>query len=158
MSVTSHNVGLPALEVRRPECTGYLLKIGDRHKTWRRRYCILKDACLYYYKNMNSLNALGKCLCVCVRLGITTRPSLSTTVPWMTPASAITITQTSSLHLFSICVGVGGAVFVCVLMLCYRNNFASVLLQVFTCVFQSIYVLIYFKLLIFVCMNQRRCY
>ncbi|KAK7487354.1 hypothetical protein BaRGS_00021443 [Batillaria attramentaria] len=59
VSVSSHNVSLPALEVRRPECTGYLLKIGHRHKTWRRRYCVLKDACLYYYKNMNSLSALG---------------------------------------------------------------------------------------------------
>ena len=60
MSVSSHNVGLPALEVRRPECTGYLLKVGNRRKTWHRRYCILKDACLYYYKNMNSLSALGQ--------------------------------------------------------------------------------------------------
>ena len=60
MSVSSHNVGLPALEVRRPECTGYLLKVGNRRKTWQRRYCILKDACLYYYKNMNSLSALGQ--------------------------------------------------------------------------------------------------
>ena len=60
MSVSSHNVGLPALEVRRPECTGYLLKVGNRHKTWKRRYFILKDACLYYYRNMNSLSALGQ--------------------------------------------------------------------------------------------------
>ncbi|PVD32691.1 hypothetical protein C0Q70_08136 [Pomacea canaliculata] len=59
LSVSSHNVGLPALEVRRPECSGYLQKVGNRHKTWRRRYCILKDACLYYYKSMNSLSALG---------------------------------------------------------------------------------------------------
>lgn len=59
VSVSSHNVGLPALEVRRPECTGYLLKVGHRHKRWRRRYCVLKDACLYYYKNVNCLSALG---------------------------------------------------------------------------------------------------
>lgn len=59
VSVSSHNVSLPALEVRRPECTGYLLKVGNRHRTWRRRYCVLKDACLYYFKNMNSLSALG---------------------------------------------------------------------------------------------------
>lgn len=59
VSVSSHNVGLPALEVRRPECTGYLLKVGQRHRSWRRRYCVLKDACVYYYKNMHSLSALG---------------------------------------------------------------------------------------------------
>ncbi|XP_076456605.1 uncharacterized protein LOC143290924 [Babylonia areolata] len=59
VSVSSHNVGLPALDIRRPECTGYLLKVGNRRKTWHRRYCVLKDACLYYYKNMNSLSALG---------------------------------------------------------------------------------------------------
>ena len=60
VSVSSHNVGLPALEVRNPNCTGYLLKVGHRHRTWHRRYCVLKDACLYYYKNMHSLSALGQ--------------------------------------------------------------------------------------------------
>ncbi|KAL8602716.1 hypothetical protein ACOMHN_062930 [Nucella lapillus] len=59
VSVSSHNVGIPALDIRRPECTGHLLKVGNRRKTWQRRYCVLKDACLYYYKTMHSLSALG---------------------------------------------------------------------------------------------------
>ena len=61
MDVTSHNVGLPALEVRKSECSGYLLKCGRTTKTWQKRYCILKDACIYYYKNMYSPRAQGNC-------------------------------------------------------------------------------------------------
>lgn len=76
LSVSSHNVGLPALEVRRPECSGYLQKVGNRHKTWRRRYCILKDACLYYYKSMNSLSALGKFFISCLSLLCTASKSM----------------------------------------------------------------------------------
>ena len=59
MDVTSHNVGLPALEVRNSECSGNLLKCGRTTKTWQKRYCILKDACIYYYKNMYSPRAQG---------------------------------------------------------------------------------------------------
>ncbi|XP_060066149.1 uncharacterized protein LOC132546453 [Ylistrum balloti] len=59
MDITSHNVGLPALEIRRAECTGYLRKSNKAMKNWNKRYCVLKDACLYYYKSMNSQNAQG---------------------------------------------------------------------------------------------------
>ncbi|CAL1540441.1 unnamed protein product [Lymnaea stagnalis] len=59
LSVSSHNVSLPALDIRRPECTGFLGKLSPSHRHWRRRYCVLKDACVYYYKDTNSLNALG---------------------------------------------------------------------------------------------------
>lgn len=62
MDVTSHNVGLPALEVRKPECSGYLLKCARTTKAWQKRYCILKDACIYYYKNMYSPRAQGTVL------------------------------------------------------------------------------------------------
>jgi tripartite motif-containing protein 2/3 len=61
MDVTSHNVGLPALEVRNSECSGTLLKCGRTTKTWQKRYCILRDACIYYYKNMYSPRAQGNC-------------------------------------------------------------------------------------------------
>lgn len=60
MDVTSHNVGLPALEVRKPECSGSLMKCARATKTWQKRYCVLKDACIYYYKNMYSPRAQGK--------------------------------------------------------------------------------------------------
>ncbi|XP_071143512.1 uncharacterized protein [Mytilus edulis] len=59
MDVTSHNVGLPALEVRKPECSGSLMKCARATKTWQKRYCVLKDACIYYYKNMYSPRAQG---------------------------------------------------------------------------------------------------
>ncbi|KAH9489982.1 hypothetical protein Btru_035438 [Bulinus truncatus] len=59
LSVSSHNVSLPALDVRKPECTGFLGKLSPSRRHWRRRYCVLKDACVYYYKEMDSLSALG---------------------------------------------------------------------------------------------------
>ncbi|XP_055872350.1 uncharacterized protein LOC106073904 [Biomphalaria glabrata] len=59
LSVSSHNVSLPALDIRRPECTGFLGKLSPSRRHWRKRYCILKDACVYYYKDVNSLSALG---------------------------------------------------------------------------------------------------
>ena len=34
-----------------PEREGWLIKQGGRIKTWKRRYCILTDSCLYYFKN-----------------------------------------------------------------------------------------------------------
>ncbi|XP_041361351.1 uncharacterized protein LOC121377434 [Gigantopelta aegis] len=75
LEVSSHNVGLPALEIRRPECTGYLVKCSPRYKTSKKRYCVLKDACLYYYKNMNSFSAQG----IAHLHGYTINPSYNTT-------------------------------------------------------------------------------
>ncbi|RUS87758.1 hypothetical protein EGW08_004504, partial [Elysia chlorotica] len=59
LSVSSHNVGLPALDIRRPECTGNLMKMKPSSRSWCKRYCVLKDACMYYYKDVNSYRALG---------------------------------------------------------------------------------------------------
>ncbi|BFZ21225.1 hypothetical protein BsWGS_24264 [Bradybaena similaris] len=59
LSVSSHNVGLPALHIMKPECAGFLGKLSPSKRTWRRRYCILKDACVYYYKDKTSVSALG---------------------------------------------------------------------------------------------------
>lgn len=60
LTVSSHNVGLPALSIRDPECHGSLHKQSNRHRHWQRRYCVLKDACLYYYLEHNSSTAQGK--------------------------------------------------------------------------------------------------
>lgn len=62
MDVTASNVGLPALDIKKPDCFGYLSKCGRTVRTWRKRYCVLKDACIYYYKNINSSSAQGKIL------------------------------------------------------------------------------------------------
>lgn len=59
LDISSHNVGLPALSIKNPDCHGYLTKMGNNRKTWRRRYCVLKDACLYYYVDVTSSTAKG---------------------------------------------------------------------------------------------------
>ncbi|ELT89405.1 hypothetical protein CAPTEDRAFT_139153, partial [Capitella teleta] len=59
LDVSSHNVGLPALSIKSPDCHGYLTKIGNSYKTWKRRYCVLKDACLYYYVDSTASTAKG---------------------------------------------------------------------------------------------------
>lgn len=59
LDVSSHNVGLPALSIKDPDCHGYLTKLGNHIKTWKRRYCVLKDACLYYYFSSSSATAKG---------------------------------------------------------------------------------------------------
>jgi hypothetical protein len=34
-----------------PDYSGWLKKQGDKYKTWKSRYCILKGVYLYYFKN-----------------------------------------------------------------------------------------------------------
>ena len=60
LDISSHNVGLSALSIKQPDCHGYLTKMGNRRKNWKRRYCVLKDACLYYYLDVNSTTAQGR--------------------------------------------------------------------------------------------------
>ena len=52
-------MSIPALSIRDAECHGWLYKQGGNHKNWKRRYCVLKDKCLYYYKEMTDQTALG---------------------------------------------------------------------------------------------------
>uniref|UniRef100_A0A1Y1MMJ7 PDZ domain-containing protein n=2 Tax=Photinus pyralis TaxID=7054 RepID=A0A1Y1MMJ7_PHOPY len=40
-----------------PDCFGYLMRLG--HTSSNRRYCILKDGCLYFYYDIHSQNAFG---------------------------------------------------------------------------------------------------
>ncbi|KAK5640770.1 hypothetical protein RI129_009317 [Pyrocoelia pectoralis] len=40
-----------------PDCFGYLMRMGQ--KSSNRRYCILKDGCLYFYYDTHSQNAFG---------------------------------------------------------------------------------------------------
>lgn len=54
-----HNVGIPALSIVDPDCHGYIWKRGEIHKTWKRRYAVLKDGSLYYYKEMADTTAIG---------------------------------------------------------------------------------------------------
>lgn len=54
-----HNVSIPALSIRDPDCHGYLYKQGNSYKIWRRRYFVLKNGFLYYYTDMSNTVALG---------------------------------------------------------------------------------------------------
>ncbi len=54
-----HNVSIPALSIIDPDCHGYLWKQGYSHKSWKKRYSVLKNGCLYYYQDMSETVALG---------------------------------------------------------------------------------------------------
>ena len=59
MGSSAHNVSAPALSIRDPDCHGWLFKQGFHHKSWKRRYCVLKSGCLYYYLDMTDQTAKG---------------------------------------------------------------------------------------------------
>lgn len=56
---TSHNISLSALSIKDPDCHGWLYKQGHSLRTWRRRYCVLKDHQLFYYGKMSHTTAYG---------------------------------------------------------------------------------------------------
>ncbi|BES94582.1 Hypothetical protein domain [Nesidiocoris tenuis] len=57
---SSKCLAAPPTKIVRPDCAGTLSTlVHHRGKTWKRRFCILKDACLYFYTDINAENALG---------------------------------------------------------------------------------------------------
>ena len=42
-----------------PDHQGYLTKEGGKHKSWRKRWFILADNCLYYFKSPSDKEPLG---------------------------------------------------------------------------------------------------
>lgn len=59
LDISNRNLKLAASAVQQPDCFGYLMKLGHKWKAWKRRYCVLKDACLYIYQDGSSDAALG---------------------------------------------------------------------------------------------------
>lgn len=41
------------------DCQGHLQKLDGHSKSWKKRFCILSDACLYLYVDKESESALG---------------------------------------------------------------------------------------------------
>ena len=41
------------------DCRGFLLKLDGRSKTWKKRFCVLCDACLYLYVDKEAHSAIG---------------------------------------------------------------------------------------------------
>ena len=42
------------------DCRGFLLKLDGRSKTWKKRFCVLCDACLYLYVDKEAHSAIGR--------------------------------------------------------------------------------------------------
>jgi len=58
-SRTGSRINVAVEELTRPSYQGYLSKQGGRVQSWKRRYCVLQDFCLYYFKTPKDLTALG---------------------------------------------------------------------------------------------------
>lgn len=56
---------MPPSQIQRPDCFGYLSKQQERARKsssptgWSRRYCVLKDAALYFYDDVDAERAFG---------------------------------------------------------------------------------------------------
>ncbi|XP_042216427.1 uncharacterized protein LOC121862321 isoform X2 [Homarus americanus] len=59
MEISSRRVQQAPASITSPDCFGFLHKLGARWHQWKRRYCVLKDACLYLYHDTDATQAIG---------------------------------------------------------------------------------------------------
>ncbi|XP_070395205.1 serine-rich adhesin for platelets-like isoform X2 [Dermacentor albipictus] len=59
MDTVVSNMHSPCGSLADPDCQGYLCKLSQQWKSWKKRFLVLKDACLYFYKDRNAPVAVG---------------------------------------------------------------------------------------------------
>ena len=60
MDMSRQKMKMTPLDFVNADCQGYLQKLDGHSKSWKKRFCILSDACLYLYVDKESESALGK--------------------------------------------------------------------------------------------------
>jgi hypothetical protein len=60
LEASIRNLKLSPSAILRSDCVGFLMKLTPKFRSWMKRYCVLKDACLYLYQDSNSKTAIGE--------------------------------------------------------------------------------------------------
>jgi hypothetical protein len=56
LSFRTHLQGISVASLPNPDKDGYLTKQGGNIKTWKKRWCVLKDGSIFYFKTPKVLS------------------------------------------------------------------------------------------------------